>query len=124
MQINYDARTFELITAVPAIEGLNINTDTIGEIDLTASEEVMSQYAADGNALTGLINLAALEFKAKDGVKGIGYITIDPTSRYTAAETGADPDAEPGTEGQSQKFTILSGKANLLNHPDMNNNVV
>ena len=55
-----------------------------------------------------MVNLTTLKLKAKEGVTGEGYITINPASTYT------------DSQGRSYAFTQSTGGTSSLVQPDMN----
>lgn len=98
ISIEYDSRICELVEVKQQIEGLKVDTSTLGEIRLSGSTQQI------GNETL----LSLLNFKMKEGVSGKGYITIDSLSTYT------------DSNGDSHKFSegcgkIMSGKTLDMN---------
>ncbi|WP_202707342.1 DUF6531 domain-containing protein, partial [Sporosalibacterium faouarense] len=98
INIEYDTRLFEIVEITPEVEGITVNTHT-GEIEIDASS----------SDLTNETTIATITIKAKDTVKGTGYIKINSSSTYT--------------DGNSNKYKFIeaNGKTAIINEPDMNN---
>lgn len=98
MTIEYDARLLELISAIPALQGISVDTSTLGKVKVSAPSVSISSTA----------NIGSLVFKVREGVGGTGYVTIDTASNYK------------DSLGEVFQFVSLNGKAAVVKTPDMN----
>ena len=98
LELEYDARVLELITATPNEADITINIDTIGKISISTTNK----------SYTAKTELAQLTFKIKNENQGTGHITISPISSYK------------NEQGQTYRFTELNGRTNVVKGPDMN----
>ncbi len=101
IEIDYDSRVYQFLGFNPSMGNVFIDGGTDGKIFIKASNTSYSQNTI----------LANIKFKVKEGIQGIGYIAINPSSSYT------------DNQGKECKYFQGNGKAISVGIPDMNNDL-